>query len=1377
MSWHKADAFDPASYRELAASCTAAVHTIGILLESNYKGAQGSLGSIFHGLARGWGLGGRGNPLAPPRPEASYDRMNRDAALVVARTLAETQHDAQRARVPFVYLSAEDVMRPLISPRYIESKREAEAGVEAVSHEYVPPALRPVFMRPGFMYHPHVRPWSTVPATLQDASYHLHRLHRSWKVPLPSPAGLLQSRFAPSALHPLAAALTTPPLHVDTVASAVCAAIDDGHVAGPQGVDAIKRLAEQYSFVPVGKGDGTRPLQKLVIDRQQNALHLQPVSIADKEPNYEKKFNVHGILGILSLHTSDFVVLITNRKRVTSLLGSTVYLATDFRLVPIKSDANPGLLRHPVERKLLSLVKEQLYAGPLYFSYDMDLTSSLQRQVKLGAGTGAASIPMWKRADPRFFWNFHLQRRLIQHSLQHPDADLSAFIMPVMFGFLEVKLATINDRSFVLGLVARRSRFRAGTRYFSRGIDPDGHVSNFNETEQFVLLDPPTAPRAESVEDIAGKIRLSFVQTRGSVPVYWAEVNNLRYKPDLLIQDSPLLAPSIRKHISEQVALYGKNYLVNLVNQKGYEKPVKDAFEHAVEVLGNPLVQYMYFDFHHECKGMKYDRIMLLVEQLERAAWSPSDYFSLDTTGAPRLQLQKSVVRTNCMDCLDRTNVVQGTLARCVLNQQLTAAGVLRPGERVDAHAKFIHQFRNIWADHADVISKAYSGTGALKTDFTRTGKRTLDGMVQDGLNSVTRYVKNNFFDGERQDAYDLFTGAWDPQVDVLRADTRSWFMLLVPWVVVVAIVFVAASFLLHGDASRPYHVDTHGVPVFALFWAALALLALRFMWQHGVHYVGWPTLRRPDDLIDYISGEAPREPVVSKKSGIVFEKRLIERYIEDNGKDPVTAEALVVDDLLPLKSCVYAPKTAFPKPPSHSSVPSLLMSLQNEYDAIVFEMFSLKKQYDSVRQDLAHALYTNDASMRVIARLIKERDEAREALGSVHQNLSATAAADGAPNDVDMDTGSAAPDTALPAPVAAEIDGVAAALSGERRARVKRPAPADYPVPATASSFHETHALPSLHGASSPGVTSVDVSGNGALLLTGGNDKVVMVHDRATDKVVSTLKGHTKAVSCVAFSGRANPDVGPEAADAPVPSYAVSGSADKTVRVWRTTDKGGYKLAHVLKGYKEDVVGVDVHPTDELVGSASHDGSWAIHSLETGAELLRVFAPEEDADGAGYAYTSFAFHPDGQLAATGTAGGAIRVWDVKQGKQSALLSGHAGAVHTLDFSQNGYILAAASRDSNEVRLWDLRKLSVSRVLNPYPESETGAVQQVRFDPTARLLAVVGAGLRMYGGKAWESCFAGDTAPASQTGVQWSPVDGALAVSALDRTVRVYAVA
>ena len=67
------------------------------------------------------------------------------------------------------------------------------------------------------------------------------------------------------------------------------------------------------------------------------------------------------------------------------------------------------------------------------------------------------------------------------------------------------------------------------------------------------------------------------------------------------------------------------------------------------------------------------------------------------------------------------------------------------------------------------------------------------------------------------------------------------------------------------------------------------------------------------------------------------------------------------------------------PRPPSHSSIPSILQTLQNEWDALVLETYQLKQQYNSTRQELSHALYAQDAATRVVARLIKERDAARE--------------------------------------------------------------------------------------------------------------------------------------------------------------------------------------------------------------------------------------------------------------------------------------------------------------------------------------------------------------------------------------------------------------
>lgn len=56
-----------------------------------------------------------------------------------------------------------------------------------------------------------------------------------------------------------------------------------------------------------------------------------------------------------------------------------------------------------------------------------------------------------------------------------------------------------------------------------------------------------------------------------------------------------------------------------------------------------------------------------------------------------------------------------------------------------------------VWADNANAVSKVYAGSGALKTDFTRTGKRSFFGLLVDGRRSLERYIMNNFYDVTRQ--------------------------------------------------------------------------------------------------------------------------------------------------------------------------------------------------------------------------------------------------------------------------------------------------------------------------------------------------------------------------------------------------------------------------------------------------------------------------------------------------------------------------------------------------------------------------------------------------------------------------------------------------
>ncbi|KAK0546479.1 Phosphoinositide phosphatase sac1 [Tilletia horrida] len=608
-----------------------------------------------------------------------------------------------------------------------------------------------------------------------------------------------------------------------------------------------------YVFEPAGELSEKGKGPVLTIDRKSGEISTKP-AVDGLLTARERTMDVNGILGFLKLSTTEFLVVITSRSRVATLFGKPIYLATDFRVLPISSSVKSNLLSNPVESALLAMLKTHLYSAPFYFSYGIDLTNSFQRQATHPVASDL-SKPLWERADERFFWNRHLHSRTI--AAAEADPEVSPFILPAMYGFLAIKSATINDKDFVFGLLARRSRHRAGTRYFSRGIDEDGHVSNFNESEQFVVYDGQggkvTGAAFEKDHNevggrVEGKIRMSYVQTRGSVPVFWAEVNNLRYKPDLLIMEKPETAEATRKHFDEQTRIYGTNYLANLVNQKGYEKPVKEAYEAAMTELENDKVIYTYFDFHHECKGMKFERVMGLVHTLEEKGLSSDNFFHLDTSAGKKIvRSQDAVLRTNCMDCLDRTNVVQSTFGRWILNKQLTLLGILKEGQGVESQGEFMRIFRNIWADHADVVSKAYSGTGALKTDFTRTGKRSKEGALQDGINSITRYVKNNYFDGARQDAYDLFTGAWSPESGKLpHVDKRTLLVKSMPIVLVFALVMIVCSIVV------PRRPDAISATALVTFWLVVASASFWFITDRGLDYVAWPTLNRPESVMYY---------------------------------------------------------------------------------------------------------------------------------------------------------------------------------------------------------------------------------------------------------------------------------------------------------------------------------------------------------------------------------------------------------------------------------------------------------------------------------------------------------------------------------------------
>ncbi|XBH96494.1 hypothetical protein VPH35_086865 [Triticum aestivum] len=497
--------------------------------------------------------------------------------------------------------------------------------------------------------------------------------------------------------------------------------------------------------------------------------------------------------------------------------------------------------------------------------------------------------------------------------------------------------------------------------------------------------------------------------------------------------------------------------------------------------------------------------------------------------------------------------------------------------------------------------------------------------------------------------------------------------------------------------------------------------------------------------MICAISGEVPEDPVLSTNSGLLFERRLIRRYIEvttvspalgfasgarpcawaffpdfvlvlvpqDHGKCPVTKEELAMDDLVTVKTN----KIPKPRPLQAASVPGLLGMFQNEWDALMLSNFALEQQLHTARQELSHALYQHDAACRVIARLKKERDESRTLLAQAERQIPISAAG--------------------PAPVAAVTNGKRAledevgpdgkkirpginpviideltecnsVLSAQRKKRQVPPslAPIDALERYTQISSHP------LHKTNKPGILSIDIHHSKDIIATGGIDTNAVLFDRPSGQVLCTLTDHSKKITSLKF--------------VPRDELLITGSADKTVRVWQGNEDGSYGCRHTMRDHGAEVEAVTVHASQKYFATASRDNTWCFYDISTGSCLTQVGeASGQDA------YTSAAFHPDGLILGTGTSEGVIKIWDVKSQTRVAKFEGevgHVGTVTAMSFSENGYFLATAALDG--VKLWDLRKLRNFRTLSPYdPDTPTSSVE---FDFSGSYIAVAGSDIRVY---------------------------------------------
>ncbi|SCU93424.1 LADA_0G03026g1_1 [Lachancea dasiensis] len=140
------------------------------------------------------------------------------------------------------------------------------------------------------------------------------------------------------------------------------------------------------------------------------------------------------------------------------------------------------------------------------------------------------------------------------------------------------------------------------------------------------------------------------------------------------------------------------------------------------------------------------------------------------------------------------------------------------------------------------------------------------------------------------------------------------------------------------------------------------------------------------------ISGRPLKAAVFSPNSKCVFEKSLIESYIQQHGVDPITKDPLEIGQLVEIGHTPeqYAMSNAVNSSTlkSNYSIPNLLSSLQDEWDAVMLENFQLRQQLEALKVELSTSMYQREAAMNVATRATLECESLKKELSVLTQNL-----------------------------------------------------------------------------------------------------------------------------------------------------------------------------------------------------------------------------------------------------------------------------------------------------------------------------------------------------------------------------------------------------
>jgi phosphatidylinositol 3,5-bisphosphate 5-phosphatase len=487
---------------------------------------------------------------------------------------------------------------------------------------------------------------------------------------------------------------------------------------------------------------------------------------------------------------------VTKRSQVALVGGHYIYTVEKTEMLPLTTTAQSKAKseKYIDENRYVSILNSLDLTKSFYFSYSYDCTRTLQYNImrEREALQEGEPEPSKKDHNDMFVWNHYLLAPA-RASLKNPHD----WCLSIIHGYVhQVALSVYWGRVVYITLIARRSRFFAGARFLKRGANDLGHVANDVESEQIVSEMLTTSFHAPGPSLFANPNWTSYVQHRGSIPLHWMqEASTVAPKPNIHLSVVDPFFSATALHFDDLFHRYGTPvYVLNLIKQKERiprETKLLGEYKSAVDYLNQFLppqkkIIYRAWDMSRAQKTRD-GNVVGTLDQFADDIIPRTGFFQNGNDAATGLKLQNGVARTNCIDCVDRTNAAQLMIGKKAFGYQLQALGIVEsPDVEFDSDA--ITLFMDLWNEHGDIVAVQYGGSHLVNTMNTYLKTNAWHSQSRDIMETVKRYYNNILVDSQRQEAYNLFLGnyvfqhdhpmLWDLTSDYYlhHSDPRSMF-------------------------------------------------------------------------------------------------------------------------------------------------------------------------------------------------------------------------------------------------------------------------------------------------------------------------------------------------------------------------------------------------------------------------------------------------------------------------------------------------------------------------------------------------------------------------------------------------------------------------